>query len=92
LISIASSQGAEAEPLDVVDIGVGDNHLAVIAEGGRLFVAGDNKNGQLALGIDEVWVDDWKEVPKTNSSSSFRGLICGPKATFASIGTQIQHP
>jgi hypothetical protein len=92
LVSIPSSQDAEAESLDIVDVGVGDNHLAVISEGGRLFVAGDNKNGQLSLGIDEVWVDDWNEVPKTDSSSSFCGVTCGPKATFASTSTQTQQP
>ena len=92
LVPIPSSQDAEAESLDSLDVGVGDNHLAVIAEGGRLFVAGDNKNGHLGLEIDEVWVDDWKEVPTPNSSSSVCGVICGPKATYASIGTQTQQP
>lgn len=92
LVSIPSSQDADAESLDIVEVGMGDNHLVVVAEGGRLFVAGDNKNGQLALGIDEVWVDDWIEVPKPKSSSSFCGVICGPKATFASVCTQTQRP
>ena len=87
LISIPSTQNDAAEPLDIIEIGVGDNHIAVLADGGRLFVAGDNKNGQLGLDHDEAWVDDWAEVPNADSTSNFCGIVCGPKATFVSSKT-----
>ena len=85
LISIPSAKECAAEPLDIVGVGLGDNHIAVLAEDGRLFVAGDNKDGQLGLGKAEVWVDDWVEVPNADSSNMFRSVVCGPKATFVSL-------
>jgi alpha-tubulin suppressor-like RCC1 family protein len=87
LISIPSTKDGAAEPLDIIDIGMGDNHIAVIAEGGRLFVAGDNKNGQLGPDRDEPWVDDWVEVPNVDSSNNIGGVVCGPKTTFVSSKT-----
>ena len=76
-----------SDPLDVVDIGVGDNHLALVAEDGRLFVAGDNQTGQLGINSDEAWIDDWIEVPKSKYIDKLQGLVCGPKATFAYVDT-----
>lgn len=85
LIAIPSNREVGDDSLDILDIGVGDNHLAVVAEGGRLFVVGDNQNGQLGLNSDEQWVDDWTEASKVDSSGILRGVVCGPKATVMSI-------
>ena len=90
LISISSKNPVNAEPLDIVDIGVGDNHLALVAEGGRLLVVGDNKNGQLGLDSNEEWVDDWTEVPTSGFNGNLCGLVCGPKATFAYVDAKSQ--
>lgn len=92
LISIPSSGGSEAEPLDMIDIAVGDNHIAVLAESGRLFVAGDNRTGQLGIDSDEAWVDDWVEVPNANFGGNFCGVVCGPKATLLSVDTRHHIP
>ncbi|CAK4034687.1 Hypothetical predicted protein [Lecanosticta acicola] len=57
LVEIPDSNG---EPLDVLDVALGDNHIAVGVEGGRLFMVGDNQNGQ--LGLDEKdFIADWRE-------------------------------
>ena len=48
LVDIPNSDSDE--PLDVLDVGVGDDHIAVIVEGNRLFVVGENTNGQLGSG------------------------------------------
>ena len=70
---------AGAEPLDVTEVGVGDNHIAVVTEDQRLFVVGSNSNGQLGLGSDEAFFDGWTEVPTMHSRQH---VVCGPKATF----------
>lgn len=71
----------EEEPLDVLDIAVGDNHVLLLAEGNRCFAAGDNKNGQLGLGHTQPFVDDWTRLAL--GSYQVRSIVCGPKSTFA---------
>ena len=77
LVEIANESG---EPLDITDVGIGDNHMAVIAEEKRLFVIGDNTNGQLGQDTDRKFLDTWTEV--SVSSKAFQRIVCGPKATF----------
>lgn len=69
-----------AEPEDVVDIGVGTNHIAVVTANGRLYVVGENRNGQLGLGSEQASFADWTEVA---SVLSVQRVFCAPKATFA---------
>lgn len=81
LVEIAG--GKTDEPLDVLDVGVGDDHIAVVAEGNRLFVVGENNNGQLGLGGD-VGLEDWREILHPGE---FRAVWCGPLCTFALVNT-----
>ncbi|KAH9825791.1 guanyl-nucleotide exchange factor [Teratosphaeria destructans] len=75
--------GDDGEPADVLDVAVGEGHVAVVtahAGGNRLYVVGQNRNGQLGLGSDQAFLEDWVEV------DVMRGLervVCGPKCTFA---------
>lgn len=69
------------EPLDIIDVAVGDNHVVLLAEGNRCFAAGENKNGQLGLGHIEPFVEDWTAV--STVGLDFRSIACGPKSTFA---------
>jgi hypothetical protein len=78
LVEISSE--TDAEPVDIVSAGVGRNHVAVVTEAGHLFVVGDNGNGQLGLGKDQSFVEDWTRVPSLNGLQS---VMAGPKATFA---------
>jgi hypothetical protein len=76
--------GQSEEPLDVLDVGVGDDHIVVVAEGNRLFVVGENTNGQLATG-DGVSLADWQEVVQPGG---VRAVWCGPLTTFALVDVE----
>jgi len=73
----------DGEPLDIVDVAVGDGHIVVLAEGNRCFVAGENRNGQGGLGHDQVFIDDWARLAL--GSHHVRSIACGPKSTFAHL-------
>lgn len=71
------------ESLDTVDVGVGDNHIAVVMEDKQLYVIGDNADGQLGLDSDDSFVGMWTKVSNLNEVQC---VVCGPKATFALTG------
>lgn len=80
VVLVTISGGSSDEPLDVLDVGIGDDHIAVVVEGHRLFVVGDNSNGQLGLGND-VSLEDWQEV----TQPGIKSVWCGPLSTFALV-------
>lgn len=82
LVELPSAQSDE--PLDVLDVGIGDDHIAVVSEGNRLFVVGENSNGQLGLGHDAS-LADWHEVPRLDG---VKAVWCGPLSTFALVHTE----
>lgn len=49
-IVISTSRDGNGEEADIVDIGMGDGHMIVLAADGTVFVIGSNANGQLGLG------------------------------------------
>ncbi|KAK3618193.1 hypothetical protein LTR56_021398 [Elasticomyces elasticus] len=73
---------AHDEPLDVIDVAIGDAHVAVATTNGRLFVVGDNKDGQLGLDSTEDFIEDWTEV---RSPSSVQRVVCGPRSTYVFV-------
>ncbi|KAK3711591.1 hypothetical protein LTR37_009582 [Vermiconidia calcicola] len=79
LVDIADS----GESLDIIDVGVGDNHIAVVTEDKQLYVTSDNANGQLGLDSDNHFIDKWTKV---SSLEDVQSVVCGPKATFALTG------
>lgn len=79
LVELPNEPGAE--PLDVLDVAVGDNHVVLLAEGNRCFAVGENKNGQLGVGHLQSFVDDW--APIALEGSHVGGIVCGPKSTYA---------
>ncbi|KAF2766050.1 RCC1/BLIP-II [Teratosphaeria nubilosa] len=82
-IVLVEISGDDGEPADVLDVAVGEGHVAVVtahADGDRLYVVGQNRNGQLGIGSDREFLEDWVEV------EAMRGVtrvVCGPKYTFA---------
>lgn len=70
----------DSEPADIVSVGIGRNHVAVVTDTGRLFVVGDNSNGQLGLGKEQSFAEDWTQVP---FPGNIQRVLAAPKATFA---------
>ena len=70
---------SDGSPPDICDVAVGDNHVAVITQDFQLFVAGENKNGQLGLACQEPFFEDWQNVAPLGVC---RSVMCGPKQTF----------
>jgi hypothetical protein len=78
LVEILSDHNGE--PADIVSAAIGRNHVAVVTEAGHLFVVGDNGNGQLGLGNEQPFAEDWTQV---SSLSKISRVVSGPKSTFA---------
>ncbi|KAF2212366.1 hypothetical protein CERZMDRAFT_112084 [Cercospora zeae-maydis SCOH1-5] len=77
LVTIA--EGPESEPLDVSNVSIGNNHIAAVADG-RLYVAGQNSNGQLGLNRPDAFLADWHKVEQL---TDVRQVTCGHASTFA---------
>ncbi|KAF4551926.1 Hypothetical protein D9617_11g007730 [Elsinoe fawcettii] len=57
------------EPYDFDDIAVGHGHILLQTTDGRVFAAGDNTNGQLAINTDETYRSDFAEIVPGGCSS-----------------------
>lgn len=68
-----------SEPIDVIDVAIGDNHIVAVTEGQRLFAVGDNTNGQLGLGSEIDQFEEWTEV---SAVSDAQHVFAGPRTTF----------
>lgn len=79
LVELSFERGTE--PLDILDVAVGDNYIVLLAEGNLCFAAGENRNGQLGLGHFDHFVDDWTQIPL--GASRVYSVVCGPKSTYA---------
>ena len=70
------------EPLDVLDIAVGDEHLLLLVQDGRIFAAGDNRNGQLGLGkASPDYIENWIEIKKPDNRRC-KSLYAGPRCSL----------
>lgn len=79
LVELPNEEGAE--PLDILDVAVGDDHIVLLVDGNHCFGVGENKNGQLGLGHFEPFIDDWSLIPL--DASQVRSIVCGAKSTYA---------
>ena len=82
---------ATGEEKDViVDFGVGEGHVIVLAETGEVYVMGRNGNGQLGLGIaaGDV-VKNWRRVDLgfglDDKGSRVVGVAAGPRCSFIMV-------
>lgn len=74
---------------DVADVGVGESHMIALTTDGRVFVIGDNKNGQ--LGLDTERAADWTKVNLSiRESQKVRGVTAGPRSSFITV-EKIKH-
>jgi hypothetical protein len=85
-LALVDIPGSDAEPLEICDVALGVEHIAVLADaegGGRLFVAGDNSCGQLSLFNMQTYAEKWQEVKLPIPHIS--AIFCGPRSTFALV-------
>ena len=72
----------QGETLDFLDVAVGDGHVLLLAQDGRVFAAGDNRNGQLGLGQKaSTYIKDWREVIMPDQRCCI-AVFAGPKSSF----------
>ncbi|KAF1821032.1 RCC1/BLIP-II [Dissoconium aciculare CBS 342.82] len=76
---VALVQLTDSEDQDVIRVSIGENHVAVITQSGAVFVAGENRDGQLGLQISDVFHPGWVQVPRFRRA---REVLCGPKCTI----------
>lgn len=70
------------QPLDILDVAIGVGHIAVLVADGdirRIYVCGNNRNGQLGIGGEEQFLDDWKKV---DGCEDIKRVFCGPNSTY----------
>ncbi|KAI9717061.1 MAG: hypothetical protein M1812_004996 [Candelaria pacifica] len=71
--------------VDIVDVGIGDGHVLVLCEDGRVFAAGRGENGQLGIGVME-FVEEWIEVRlDLIEGSKITGVYCGAWSSFLMV-------
>lgn len=81
LVEIPDESG---EPLDMIDIAVGDGHLMAVAENGTVYSAGENSNGQLGVGRRVKYAPEWVKVDLP-SGMCCKNVQAGPKSTFLKV-------
>lgn len=74
------------DPLDIVDVAVGDGHVVVVVESGRIFGIGENGNGQLGLGDGRCFMEDWVETAM-DAGQRWTAVHAGAKCTLATPDT-----
>lgn len=69
---------------DVADVALGEAHIIVLTTGGKVYVIGQNSNGQLGLSLEST--DSWMRVD-LNLSKGKRavGVAAGPRNSFIII-------
>ena len=51
---------ADGDIVDMTDIAIGAEHALVLTNSGAVFGIGDNRNGQMGVGSDDVFFTEWK--------------------------------
>jgi hypothetical protein len=67
----------------VIDFGIGDGFIVVLAEGGDVWVRGDNGNGQLGIGREEKLIREWTKVERARIGvGNVVEVVVGDLCTF----------
>lgn len=71
---------------DVTDVAVGESHLIVLTAEGKVFVIGDNGNGQLGLPAESL--ETWTLVElNLRPGRKVIGVAAGPRNSFVTVTT-----
>lgn len=81
VVLVEITRDGSDEPLDIDNVDAGDHHMAVVTTDHRLFVVGNNSSGQLGLGSEETFLENWTEVCSL-PNVLVRDVFCGPLSTF----------
>lgn len=75
---------------DIEDVAVGTSHAIVLTGDARIFVIGDNRNGQLGLGMDDAaCVQSWTRLHSSSSDLHHPvGVAAGPRSSFVITSVQ----
>lgn len=81
-VVLVEVQDDGAEPVDIIDVSIGNNHAAIVSSNGRLFVSGENGNGQLGILDPQLFQPDWTQV---EISGAAQKVVCGPHSTLVKV-------
>lgn len=88
IIVTTATADSSTEEADVVDVGVGDGHMIVLAADGSVYVIGNNANGQLGLGHGDdddgssnKMLSAWVKVSGL-PSGQVTGVYAGARSSF----------
>jgi regulator of chromosome condensation len=71
---------------NILDFGIGDGFIVVLAEGGDLWVRGENSNGQLGIGEEMRFVKEWTKVDRAQiCGADVVNVVVGDLCTFLTI-------
>jgi hypothetical protein len=67
----------------ILDFGIGDGFIIVLAEGGDLWVKGENRNGQLGIEEEIEFVKEWTKIDRAKiEGADVVNLVVGDLCTF----------
>lgn len=75
----------DLEGVDWADVGVGATHIIALSTDGKVWVAGENSNGQLGLGATIDISREWKEVKLSLEGKTVSKIYAGYKNSFLLI-------
>jgi regulator of chromosome condensation len=75
----------DIEENDIADFSVGTYHAVALTKGGRLFVVGENTNGQLGLPKEQK-ARAWTSASLTlQPGKTVTSVTCGPRVTLVVV-------
>ncbi|KAI0203082.1 regulator of chromosome condensation 1/beta-lactamase-inhibitor protein II [Astrocystis sublimbata] len=76
----SSPSPVDVEDHDLLDCSVGETHMIVLTTGGKVYVIGENSNGQ--LGVPSKRAYGWTEVSLSARGEAIVGVKAGQRSSF----------
>lgn len=84
LLEILDDDGETEEPVDFKDVAVGDGHVVLLTDNGKLYSGGENTNGQLGMGQEKAYLEEWKPV-SIDEQGHCNAVWSGPRCTIIGV-------